>query len=175
VVHSKARANGEQVIAGEAESMAAKRVNRAETVLSAFKAELDRRGLPYICGQGLNNRLVLKRGVYFEFGDLRVDTPKRHIVIEVESAGGITNLLKYWFCLEKKKITRPLVLLHLFGMSSANDYASHLILWRHFARVMTTRFRGRFSARLFRYPWDEPRQVTEPMAFFRRALGAKRL
>jgi hypothetical protein len=151
------------------------RVKRAEVVLSAFKAELDRRGLPYASGQTLGNRLGLKKGIYFEFGDLRVDTPSRHIVIEVESAGGITNLLKYWFCLEKKKITRPLVLLHLFGMSSANDYASHLILWRHFARVMTTKFRGRFSARLFRYPWDEPRQVTEAMVFFRRALGAKRL
>ena len=47
-------------------------------------------------GQGLANRVAISRQVYWQFGDLRVDLPDRRVIVEVESAGGVTNLLKYW-------------------------------------------------------------------------------
>lgn len=32
----------------------------------------------------------------FQFGDLRVETSAATIVVEVESGGGVDNLVKYW-------------------------------------------------------------------------------
>lgn len=63
----------------------------------------------------------------FQFGDLRIELPDRTIIIEMESAGGLTNLVKYWPLEQQCK--RPLFLLHIFGQSSAQDYIAHLRLW----------------------------------------------
>jgi hypothetical protein len=63
----------------------------------------------------------------FQFGDLRIELPDRTIIIEMESAGGLTNLVKYWPL--EQRCERPLFLLHIFGQSSAQDYIAHLRLW----------------------------------------------
>jgi hypothetical protein len=82
-------------------------------------------------GQGKDNRIPVSGNTYFQFGDLRVITKTHHIVIEVESAGGITNLVKYWYCLESQSrfVDKPIILLHVFRQSSEADYGSHLALW----------------------------------------------
>jgi len=66
---------------------------------------------------------------YFQFGDLRVDLPAYHLVVEVESARGVTNLVKYWYCIEEGFITKSIKLLHLFAQGSENDYIRHLLPW----------------------------------------------
>lgn len=82
-------------------------------------------------GQGNDNRIPVRGNTYFQFGDLRVNTESHHIVIEVESAGGITNLVKYWYYLENRPstVSKPIVLLHIFRQNSEADYGSHLALW----------------------------------------------
>lgn len=57
--------------------------------------------LTYITGMGAGNRLPLDGwdlvgNQRFQFGDLRIETPTTTILIEAESAGGVTNLVKYW-------------------------------------------------------------------------------
>ncbi len=63
----------------------------------------------------------------FQFGDLRVDLDDRIAIVEVESGGGMTNLMKYWPLAEQTE--KPIFLFHVFGQGSANDYLSHLHLW----------------------------------------------
>jgi len=66
-----------------------------------------------------------------QFGDLRIETGKRTIVVEIESAGGIDNFLKYWPYLLGQTQTPPekdFVLIHIYGPS----YPTHKALWRFF-------------------------------------------
>jgi len=66
-----------------------------------------------------------------QFGDLRIETPERTIVVEIESGGGIGNFLKYWPYLSGQTETRPekdFALVHIYGMS----YPTHKALWRYF-------------------------------------------
>jgi hypothetical protein len=49
------------------------------------------------------------------------------VIVEVESGGGLTNLVKYWPLAEQTE--KPILLFHVFGQGSANDYVSHLHLW----------------------------------------------
>lgn len=64
----------------------------------------------------------------FQFGDLRVELPDRTVVVEIESAGGLTNLVKYWPLAAKPG--KPLLLLHVYAQGSENDYIAHVHLWR---------------------------------------------
>lgn len=92
-----------------------------EHCLSAFK------------GTASNNRISLGDNLYFQFGDLRVDTLRYHVVIEAESAGGVTNLVKYWYCLALNppptQISLPIILIHVFKQTGPHSYESHLKLW----------------------------------------------
>jgi len=106
---------------------------------------------PKFSGQGLTNRIARKGNSYFQFGDLRVDTPGRHIILEVESAGGVTNLVKYWYGLDSGEITRPVTLLHIFAQVSADDYASHLLLWDYLVERMQSSLGDRFAATRYIY------------------------
>jgi hypothetical protein len=52
-------------------------------------------------GQGGSNRFSVPgwntaTNQAFQLGDLRVETPSTTIVVEYESAAGLTNLVKYW-------------------------------------------------------------------------------
>ena len=33
---------------------------------------------------------------HFEFGDLHVECHDRYVIVEIESSGGLTNLVEYW-------------------------------------------------------------------------------
>ncbi|MHA1223079.1 MAG: hypothetical protein ACTSP3_07460 [Candidatus Heimdallarchaeaceae archaeon] len=81
-------------------------------------------------GQLLKNRLTIEGNLYYQFGDLRIEMNDFTILVETEGAGGVSNIVKYWYCFENKIIEKPIVLLHLYQQSSINDYGSHLLLWK---------------------------------------------
>ncbi len=101
--------------------------------------------------QGARNRIAQIGRSYFQFGDLRVEAPQRHIVVEVESAGGVTNLVKYWYCLEEGDIAKPMHLLHIFAQASENDYISHLHLWDSLSAKMSNALGTMFTAKRYTY------------------------
>lgn len=101
--------------------------------------------------QGATNRIAQLGRSYFQFGDLRVDAPQRHIIVEVESAGGVTNLVKYWYCLENRHITKPIYLLHIFAQASENDYIRHLHLWDSLYEKMSNALGNMFIAKRYTY------------------------
>src|SRR5437867_11979299 len=134
--------------------MISTRVKLESIALEPFVALVVQRGLTCAMGQGVGNRVALEGNVYFQFGDLRVDLPSRHLIVEVESAGGVTNLVKYWQCLDKGMIKKPVFLLHLFRQVSVNDYRSHIELWRFLAERMSQVLPGHFRAELYTYRAD---------------------
>lgn len=104
--------------------------------LAPFKAIAEELGYKYSFGQSGANRLPVQPNVYFQFGDLRVELPGHTVVVEVESAGGVTNLMKYWECIESKRTEKPIKLLHVYLQKSENDYEAHLLLWRFLSAKM---------------------------------------
>jgi len=115
-------------------------------LLEPFKWLANELGLPYKSGQGGANRISISKSAYFQFGDLHVDLPDRIVVVEVESAGGVTNLAKYWEALASGRIAKPLKLLHVFLQKSANDYEAHLLVWRFLQEQMSVRLGRRWEA-----------------------------
>jgi hypothetical protein len=105
-------------------------------VLEPFKALAKTLGHEYYSGQGNTNRLSIESKIYFQFGDLRIEMPDCTVIIEVESAGGVTNLSKYWECIENNRTPKPIKLLHIFIKGSVNDYKSHIIVWEFLASKM---------------------------------------
>lgn len=128
-----------------------KRRDLEKLALEKFRAIAGMYPFPTYTGQGAKNRFAWKGNSYFQFGDLRVDMPGRHIIIEVESAGGITNLVKYWYGGEAGEITKPMTLLHIFAQVSADDYASHLLLWDHVSDKMRAALGGRLTVSRYTY------------------------
>jgi len=153
----------------EPESM---RRDLEKVALAGFSEIASRYPFPVFRGQGSMNRIARAGNSYFQFGDLRVDTPRGHIIIEAESAGGVTNLVKYWYCLESGEITQPLTLLHIFAQVSADDYASHLLLWDHLADRMRATLGDRFAAT--RYSYRTPGDLDRIGQEFERLLGVSR-
>lgn len=131
--------------------MVKQRKNLEQIALKKFEEVARKYGYQVFKGQGRHNRLPLEGNTYFQFGDLRVDTKTHHVVIEVESAGGMTNLVKYWYCLEKQLIKKPVILLHVFQQSSKADYASHLSLWHFLWNKMKKALGGRMIATCYTY------------------------
>jgi hypothetical protein len=119
-------------------------------------------------GQGANNRVAQLGRSYFQFGDLRVDTPQRHLIVEVESAGGATNLVKYWYCLEERHIVRLIHLFHIFAQASENDYVSHLLLWDSLCAKMSKALGNLFTAK--RYTYRSPSELEVAVNEFERTL-----
>jgi len=74
-------------------------------------------------------------------------------MIEVESSGGVTNLVKYWWCVEKRPdiIKKPVILLHLFRQTSKEDYGSHLSLWHFLWGKMRITLGDRMKATCYTY------------------------
>lgn len=109
------------------------RVNLEQMAIQRFELVAQRSKYRVFKGQNATNRITFGGNIYFQFGDLRVDTPTHHILVEAESAGGVTNLTKYWYCLTdailSKQISKSIILFHIFRQVSENDYASHLRLW----------------------------------------------
>jgi hypothetical protein len=125
------------------------RSSRERQALLPFQEAISRLGLRGYSTQSLDNRIVLDCG-YFQFGDLRVDTDTRHIIVEVDH-GGVTNLVKYWQCLETGLIKNPIVLIHLYRQNTPGDYASHIALWDFLNRQMHLALRDKFTAHVFTY------------------------
>lgn len=96
--------------------------------------------LEHFSGMGSANRYgvpgweltVLQR---FQFGDLRIETPRATIVVEAESGGGLTNLVKYWPLLQARHPKR-FVLVHVFQIGTPADYIAHRRLWEYVAARM---------------------------------------
>jgi hypothetical protein len=133
------------------------RINLEAKAIAPFEAVVRRHGLSAAKGQGAENRLPVSGNAYFQFGDLRVDLPHSHVVLEVESAGGVTNLVKYWPCIAGGLIRRPVRLLHLFRQLSPDDYRSHIQLWGFLSARMKSELGERFACSLFTYTKaDEP-------------------
>jgi hypothetical protein len=133
-------------------------------------------------GMGPANRLAitgwdLPEARHFQFGDLRVEGPSSTVVVEIESAGGVTNLVKYWPLLAAGRPAKRFVMVHLFRVTSANDYASHHRLWEYLVDRMREDLAGRcqlrwpedWEARMFRYARIE--DIDQVADFVRKALS----
>ena len=140
---------------GVAEDKMQRHESLEQSALGLFQKLADSRGFGVFKGQAGNNRIPLSGSAYFQFGDLRVDTATHHVVVEVESAGGVTNFVKYWYCLAdkhlSKHISKPIVLFHIFRQTSGSDYASHLALWDFLWQEMRRAVGNRISAARYTY------------------------
>ena len=58
------------------------------------------------------------------------ETPVATVVVEVESAGGVGNLVKHWPLLTAKPRRKRLAILHVFQLNSDADYIAHRRLWQ---------------------------------------------
>jgi hypothetical protein len=144
-----------------------KRVSHEALILARLRDALaDLTGIKSTTGMGGANRFPvhgwdLSLGQQFQFGDLRLETPRTTIIVEAESAGGVTNLVKYWPYLAGRPSKR-VVLAHLFQVLSTNDYVSHLRLWDYLVERMRADLNDRvglrwpedWEARRFRYGPD---------------------
>jgi hypothetical protein len=115
-------------------------------------------------GQGGSNRFAVpgwstSTGQAFQFGDLRIETPTATVVVEYESAAGLTNLIKYWPLLaSESRLAKKFVIVHVFQIGGPGDYLSHRLLWEFMAERMTVDLSMRglqrslhWEARLFTY------------------------
>ena len=89
------------------------------------------------------------------------------MVVEVESGGGLTNLVKYWPLAAER--SKPLLLVHVFALQSDGDYLSHRLLWE----FLYSRMAGPgFHAWLFTYRHDTNEPIVAPLAQFEICLTA---
>ncbi|WP_028844156.1 hypothetical protein [Thermodesulfovibrio thiophilus] len=149
------------------------RQNLEQQVLEPFEKCAHKHGYPIFKGQGRDNRICVDGNTYFQFGDLRVDTPYYHVIIEVETAGGVTNLVKYWYCLESQKqiISKPIVLLHIFKMSSESDYGSHLSLWDYLWDRMAKDLKNRMQAKRFKIGGEDDKcELDKALKYFKEKI-----
>ncbi len=151
--------------------------NDYETMyLRRFVQAADELGLSHHGGHGGRNcfdpGFDLEPRQYFQYGDLRVETADRTVLVEVESAGGLTNLVKYWplAC----RAPKPMILLHVFALSSKGDYMAHQCLWKFTWDKMREDLmrtpQQRLIARLFAVGHDDQDGWDNVVATFRRYL-----
>ncbi len=155
----------------------AKRADLATPALAPFVDLAETSGFPYFTGQGMENRLVFGENdiAWIEYGDLRVVAPGRVLIVEPESAGGLTNLVKFWKFIEDGTIDQPLTLFHLFRCDTEISYISHRLLWEHVLPKMQRELGDRFEALKFIYR-DAVSDLRPAIEMFRARLiaaGAK--
>jgi len=148
--------------------MKAKRANIEQEMLREFIKIAEKHRYKPVSGQGIDNRIMLEGNLYFQFGDLRVDTSSSHVVIEVETAGGVTNLVKYWYCFKRGIISKPIVLLHIFNTSSESDYGSHLLLWDYLWSRMNNDLGNHIVARRFKV--GRVNELPDALIYFEKAI-----
>jgi hypothetical protein len=91
--------------------------------------------------------------------------------MEVESGGGVTNLIKYWYCADRNLIQKPMILLHLFQINSVNDYASHVTLWSFINQRMVSELSGRFTGYSYTYrPQNMLEDLHEALRLFEQLI-----
>ena len=145
--------------------------------LKVFEAVAEEMGLPIDGrGYGATNRFdagfSLLGQQRYKYGDLRIMLEDRIIVVEVESGGGLTNLVKYWPLAEQA--TLPILLFHAFGQCSANDYLSHLLLWDFTWAKMKEQiwsYRApKLFARRYAFSYKDTEGLVQAASDFRRCL-----
>lgn len=140
------------------------RTSHEANALAGFRTLAAKRGINAFGTQGSDNRIALEPNVYYQFGDLRIEVGGRFLIVEVESAGGVTNLAKYWECYETGRITKPMKLLHLFRQKSKNDYRSHIVVWDFLATKMREALGDRFEGKWLTY--TGPAELRKAMTIF---------
>jgi hypothetical protein len=111
-----------------------KRVSHETELITELKRSITDLDVPVFSGQGAQNKFDvlgwdLLPSRQFQNGDLRIETPTTTVIVEAESGGGVTNLVKYWPLLRSRALTKRLVILHLFMLGSEADYIAHRKLW----------------------------------------------
>ena len=149
------------------------RISHENLALARFRELAEANGFKVFSGQGAGNRIVIDGGVYYQFGDLRVELPDCTLIIEVESSGGVTNLAKYWECYEFGRLVKPLKLLHLFRQISANDYKSHMVAWRFLCDRMHAELGDRFEGHLLTYQDGQQSSLEPALSIFADWLARK--
>ena len=154
--------------------MMAKRKSIEKAIIDAFEdvAYSIRPDLFCYRGHKTNNRIAppswnLRPLQQFQFGDFRVELNDKIVVVETESGGGLTNLVKYWPLL--KDLQKPLVLIHVFGVVSNNDLVSHRLLWNFLYNHMRE---NNFVGWLFTYDQSGQSKPTEAIERFRECVTA---
>ena len=121
-------------------------INRLCSLLS--EEELIKKVLKIYIGQKKCNRVDLRNHEnshsYFEFGDLRLEFESSRIIVEVDTAGGVTNLAKYYYMLNEPdqfnfngiKSDKMTYMLHIFVCKGENDYNAHRRLWGYLSRKL---------------------------------------
>jgi hypothetical protein len=134
-------------------------INELEEIISSNETSKD---LKIYKGQRKDNILYLKESRSksgFEFGDLRVEFKNSRIIMEIDTAGGVTNLMKYFYILDNPDkfkssqivISKPTRMLHIFVRKNANDYKAHEILWEYLYKSYNSKA-GSFKANFM--SWD---------------------
>jgi len=144
------------------------RRNLEAEALAQFADAAHEKGLEVFAGQSKKNRLSLGGNNYFQFGDLRVETDARTVVVEAESAGGVTNLVKYWYWIRIHGLGKPLSLIHVFQQNSDQDYVAHLEVWDFLAHRIDNDLGASFSAH--RYCYRGVGDLAPALAEFRRLI-----
>jgi hypothetical protein len=119
-----------------------KHVSHEAELLQALQASVADLGVATERGQGAANKFAVNRWELsplqqFQYGDLRIELAATTLIVEAESAGGITNLVKYWPLLRSGTLTKRLVILHVYMLSSNADYIAHRKLWSFLVDRMT--------------------------------------
>lgn len=108
----------------------------------------------------------------YQYGDLRVNQDDRIVIVEVESGGGLTNLLKYWPHIEH--FASPVLLLHVFGTGTPGNYASHIRLWeftwQRIRSLIWSENPPRLFARKYQYTTTDTTNWSKAVDDFRRCL-----
>lgn len=98
-----------------------------------FWNNLNKEGVNKFRGQGKKNKLPIpnvKEESYVQFGDFRIETGEKTLVVELDTQRGLDNLIKYWPYLvgiTPKKPAKKFILLHVYGPS----FPSNKELWRY--------------------------------------------
>jgi len=156
----------------ESPGSATPRVSYERLAVDAATAELASiPGIDIHRGQGGSNRFSVpgwntSPSQAFQFGDLRLESPAATVVVEYESAAGLTNLVKYWPLLTSEEgPAKRFVIVHVFQVGGPGDYLSHRLLWDFMAERMAVDLSARglqrpldWEARLFTYRRGEVAQ-----------------
>lgn len=150
-----------------------KRVSHEAELLKALQEAITDLRVVGVSGQGANNKFGvpgwdLPPLRQFQYGDFRIELPTTTVIVETESAGGVGNLVKYWPLLRSGVLTKRLLILHVYMLSSDADYIAHRKLWSFLVDRMTEDLVAngvgrptRWDARLMTYKKGEPlREVT---------------
>lgn len=114
----------------------------------------------------------------FQFGDLRYENDRTRVIVEVESGGGLTNLVKYWPMLGAELNDKRFILVHLFKIASKSDYIAHRKLWDYIVERMQRdldhrgcRWTRDWHARMFTYGHESaPTGIADAADFMAEAL-----